>query len=351
MLQKPDPAQEQHLLRDGYWDRTAIIKASDGSLRVRKISKGSDSAGPWGRDNLRAEARYLTNLEEPLVDFFPTLIQHWDGASTGYDMAYMEGYVDVGQVARNQLFSQAQADAMQRYLGSRLLQQVHVSSDSTPCLVANIKSTFNKALGCLQAHPQLHCLVHSISVNGLPVNTLEQQLSNIFSGALLPRMDASPQVRLHGDLFLENMLLPAVDPGVNWPQLLVLIDPISVAGIGTGHPLFDLGKYESYATGELPAMRQERLRLEGFEESTNNLQPGQYRWAIDWQDNALAGFKNINWHNQLRQLYVQHYGPIDRAMYELLQAYYAAAMVVCTTGKEQQARTLKMRSSLQLALT
>ena len=61
-------------------------------------------------------------------------------------------------------------------------------------------------------------------------------------------------MRLHGDLFLENILLPTSSDQPLWPTQLVLIDPVSVAGMSAGHPLFDLAKYESYATGELPAM-------------------------------------------------------------------------------------------------
>ena len=97
-------------------------------------------------------------------------------------------------------------------------------------------------------------------------------------------------------------------------------------------------------------MRQQRLVLEGFEETSSDGNKNHYRWAIDWQDEAMQGFKHVNWHSRMRELYTQHYGPVDTAMYELLQAYFAAAMVVCTQGREQQARALKMRASLQLAL-
>ncbi|MDP6968045.1 MAG: hypothetical protein QGG88_02915 [Gammaproteobacteria bacterium] len=347
----PIPAQELQLLRNGYWDRTSIISLPDTSKRVRKISKGAESAGPWGMDNLRAEALYLAALEDSLQDFFPPLLAHWDTDTTGYDMGYMENYVNVGQIAQEQVFNQPQADAMQTYLGQRLFTQLHTPSLASPLLVANIKDTLNKAMHCLQRHAQLQVLLDPVSINHLPVVSLEQQLQALYGSSLLTQLDATPQVRLHGDLFLENMLLPAHDPGQNWPQHLVLIDPISVAGIGAGHPLFDLGKYESYATGELPAMRQERLLISGFEGAGEHQAPQQYHWAIDWQDPAMIGLKKINWHGQLRSLYIQHYGPVKTALYELLQAYFAAAMVVCTEGREQQARALKMRASLQLALT
>ena len=43
----PDrPRDVIRILKDGYWDITEIVKASDGSLRVRKRNKGSTAPGP-----------------------------------------------------------------------------------------------------------------------------------------------------------------------------------------------------------------------------------------------------------------------------------------------------------------
>ena len=349
-MSNPKPAQQIQLLRDGYWDRTSIIKLADNSMRVRKISKGSDSAGPWGIQNLRAEALYLANLEPNLQDFFPPLLDHWDGTTTGYDMGYMANYIDVGQIAKQQLFSQQQADAMQVYLAKRLFNELHTPSSAPAVLSNNIKETFTQALEYLQTHTQLGILLPAININGLPVAALEQQLNKLFNSNILDKLDQGPQVRLHGDLFLENMLLPAVDPGQNWPEHLILIDPISVAGVSTGHPLFDLGKYESYANGELSAMRGEYLILQGFTDPYQINQQHQFQWAIDWHAAAMAGIKNIDWQHQLRAEYIRHYGSVDSALYELLQAYFGAAMVICTDGREQQGRALKMRTSLELCL-
>lgn len=44
---RPNLATIDILLRDGYWDRTEIISMLDGTQRVRKQSKGHQSAGPW----------------------------------------------------------------------------------------------------------------------------------------------------------------------------------------------------------------------------------------------------------------------------------------------------------------
>ena len=345
MNQTPTPATEHTLLRDGYWDRTAVVQLPNGQLRVRKISKGDASAGPWGRDNLRAEAAYLSGLEPHLQDFFPALLDHWDANTTGYDMAFQQGCINVGELARKQLFNQQQADDMQRYLAARVFKQLHTPCNTQPILASNMGDTLLKAQAELENNEVLACLLDSVTINGQAVSSLTGQLNKILDSQLLASFDQHPQVRLHGDMFMENMLLPEQDQGQSWPQCLMLIDPISVAGVGAGHPLFDLGKYLSYATGELPAMRQERVIVTGFD------QPDlcTFTWQIDWQDPAMAGFKNIDWHSQMRASYIDHYGEIDQQAYALLEAYFAAAMVVCTTGLEQQARALKMRESLELA--
>ena len=45
-------------LKDGYWDRTEVVELEDGSLRVRKSSKGNAPPGPWGAAALRKEIAY-----------------------------------------------------------------------------------------------------------------------------------------------------------------------------------------------------------------------------------------------------------------------------------------------------
>ena len=104
-------------------------------------------------------------------------------------------------------------------------------------------------------------------------------------------------MRLHGDLFLENMLWrPADDAAGNSPQL-VLIDPVSVAGVMGGPPLFDLVKYESYATGELPALRSEWVEVAGFDGSDD------YRYRVRWDSAELAPFRRLDWHTRFRRAF------------------------------------------------
>jgi len=346
---RPSLAAVDTLLRDGYWDRTEIIRMADGSQRVRKQSKGQQSAGPWGMDNLRAEAQYLLDLEPHLLDLFPALIASWELPAPGYDMSYKKECVDVGQIARAKIFNQLQADQFQNHLGKRVFGQLHTPTHPKGGLSANILDTLRKAAHFFTSGSAFQDLLQDkLSINGHQCNSLSTNIAHLSDQTnIFHSLDSEPQVRLHGDLFLENILLPKFSSLKQWPTLLVLIDPVSVAGISSGHPLFDLAKYESYASGELPAMRRGHVKVQGFEEENN----GQFSFAIDWDHSQMQAYSQINWHSCLRQSYISHYGVIDEAMYALLEAYFAAAMVVCTEGVEQQARALKAIFSLEHAVS
>ena len=343
---RPTLAAIETLLRNGYWDRTEIIRMADASLRVRKQSKGHESSGPWGQDNLRAEAIYLQELEPHLLDLFPRMIASWQQPAPGYDMAYMTGHVDVAQLVRSQTFNQQQSNEFQAHLGKRVFGQLHTPCQSLSSLAENVISTLQQAAQTLNEHAQLQCLTSpSMCINGQLCQDLATNTAHLIQHkTLVHSLDQAPQVRLHGDLFLENILLPETSEHPHWPRQLVLIDPVSVAGMSAGHPLFDLAKYESYASGELPAMRRGHVHVEGM-----NNKDTEFSFTIDWQHTQMQPFKAINWHAALRQSYISHHGPIDPAMHALLEAYFAAAMVLCTTGVEQQARALKATFSLQAA--
>ena len=345
---RPNLATVDTLLRDGYWDRTEIISMVDGTQRVRKQSKGHQSAGPWGMDNLRAEAQYLKDLEPHLIDLFPRLIASWEQPAPGYDMAYHKECVDVGQIARAKVFNQQQADQFQTHLGKRVFGQLHTPSNADCVLSSNVLDTLKQAAETMASSTELACLTQdSLNINNQECCSLSKNISRLeCETQLLQAIDGQPQVRLHGDLFLENILLPKFSSLKQWPTQMVLIDPVSVAGISSGHPLFDLAKYESYATGELPAMRRGHVRVTGVDSQNAS----DLSFAINWHNIEMKSYTQINWHSCLRQSYVSHYGAVDEAMYALFQSYFAAAMVLCTEGIEQQARALKASVSLERAI-
>ena len=144
------------------------------------------------------------------------------------------------------------------------------------------------ALRALEAEPELARLIRaeSIRLNGGPQAGPRMAFARALTdGAIIAALDAEPQVRLHGDLFLENILWRRGRGAASISPPLVLIDPVSVAGVVSGPPLFDLVKYESYATGELPALRSEWVDVGGFDGGDD------YRYRVRWHSAELAPFR------------------------------------------------------------
>ena len=65
-------------LKDGYWERSTVVRAGDGSLRVRKESKPTGTPGPWAHQALRNEIEYLSTLPTGARASFPPLLASWD---------------------------------------------------------------------------------------------------------------------------------------------------------------------------------------------------------------------------------------------------------------------------------
>jgi hypothetical protein len=112
-----------------------------------------------------------------------------------------------------------------------------------------------------------------------------------------------------------------------------------------GPPLFDLVKYESYATGVLPALRSEWLDLRGFDGSD------EYTSRIKWQHPALTPFVTFDWHTRIRAGFEAKHGPVDRRIYRVIDAYFSLAMAVNTDGIQRRARLLKATADLDAAAT
>jgi hypothetical protein len=117
---------------------------------------------------------------------------------------------------------------------------------------------------------------------------------------------------------------------------LILIDVVSVAGVTFGLPLWDLVKYESYATGELMALRTEKVEVAGIGEGT-----GRYRCRIRTEDAGLAPFLTRNWHAVFRTAYERRHGRVDGRAYRFIHGYFNAAMALNTSGIQRQGRLLR----------
>jgi hypothetical protein len=183
----------------------------------------------------------------------------------------------------------------------------------------------HESIEALASHDRFRPLIDAptLSINDQPYPGLAASCTLLGQRNLFERLEATPVVLLHGDLILENIL---------WSPLL-LIDPVSVAGLTSGHPLFDLVKYESYASGELFAIREEIVTAEP--------RGAGFLFEIDWGNAQLAPFRPFDLRSRFRAGYERRHGEIDRALYALLDGYFSLVMARNTTGAHQWARVIK----------
>lgn len=333
-------------LKDGYWDRTEIVQMPGGSRRVRKSSKGEAPPGPWGVAALRREIAYLSSLPERAQAVFPPLLAAWDDHGTppqvGYEAPFYGGHLDAGELARRGSLSQAQVDEFQDCLAEALLERVHAPLEAAeePRLSEHVRQVVEHALSALEAEPALAAFIRAdiVQLNQRPLAGPRAALARIVAeGKALAALDSEPQVRLHGDFFLENILWQIERPlGESAAPRLVLIDPVSVAGVMRGPPLFDLVKYVSYAKGELVALRSEWVDVAGFEDEADG-----YVYQIRFQAPELAPFSTRDWHTRLQHAFETKYGSAPGYLYSLIDAYFSLAMAVNTSGVQRRARLLK----------
>jgi hypothetical protein len=356
----PTPHRAIRTLKDGYWDHTEVIEMTDGSLRVRKRNRADIAPTPWGLESLRREIHYLADVSSQPAALFPPLLDHWDtpredqSFDVGYDHPFYANHRDAGQLARETALAQTEIDQFQDQLAEALLHHVHRSVTAAEPLSAHLNEAVHQAFESLARLPELAKLLHTpqIELNGCsalgPVAAW-REISH--RSDLLAQADLAPQVRLHGDFFLENILWASKPQGA---PPLVLIDPVSVAGVSVGPPVFDLVKYVSYATGELLALRSEWLTVSGFEPTENSSSLTKlpaYAYRLKMEHPGLAPLQECNWHARLHAAFVAHYGPVNQRLYHLIDGYFSAAMAANTSGAQQKARLLKATLEFNSALS
>lgn len=376
-------------LHDGFWDLTQVIELADGSRRVRKRSKGATTERPWGPESLRREIRYLRSATPEAAAVLPCLLAWWDrtdaagAVDVGYEMPFYPDHRDAGTLAKAMMLGQEEIDEFQRTLADAVLTRLHATTgqDVEP-LSQHMTRAVRQAFDGLTGDPAFAALIEAdpIELNGRPALGPRAAFeANVRNTNILDLIDRTPAVRLHGDLHLENILWrpatvsrdlslregphsgltkqsswiataregePRDDKGKSVAEpRLVLIDVVSVAGVTFGLPLWDLVKYESYATGELMALRAEKIDVAGFGEGT-----GRYRCRIRTEDAALAPFVQRDWHSLFRAAYEKQHGALDQRLYRFIHGYFNAAMALNTTGLQRQGRLLRATEDFNAAL-
>jgi hypothetical protein len=347
----PSSGKIVRVLRDGYWDRTEVVQSKDGTLRVRKVSKGAKTGGPWGVSTLRSEIQYLRCLDENAAKHFPKVLSAWDdGVSVGYEATYVQDAVVASDLAQSANLDQTQADTFQEKLAQVVYDIIHLPmAPQRQSLSEHIIHVIDAVLTQLSRQREFAPLIEA---SALTIN--DQQLSGPRTAmarlaqqkTALRSVNRNPQVKLHGDCFLENILISGPSTEPDWPRQVILVDPVSVAGVFQGHPLFDLVKYESYARGELLALRSEKIQVNGFRVPSQC----RYVYRVCEEDPTIKPFHQIDWYSRFRAAYISRYGEIDLAAYNLLDAYFALVMAVCTDGLQRRGRLLKGTLALNAAL-
>lgn len=336
-------------LKDGYWDRTEVIELPNGEQRVRKQTKGAAS-GPWGVSSLRREIRYLTTLPDRARAVFPPVRAAWDNESTGvpdvgYEMPFYENHSDTGLLARHEALTQGEIDDFQDALAEAVLERLHEPAALEQSLAAHVTSVVGEAWATLEKDAGLAALINApiINLNGTLLHGPRAAFERIrYETDVLTLLDAGPAVRLHGDLFLENILWqPAATLTDRRRPRLILIDPVSVAGIMCGPPVFDLVKYVSYATGHLPALRSEKVDVACADTSGGGASIPNCCYRVRWEDPAVRPFCERDWHTRFQRAFTAHHGSVNLRLYHLIDGYFHAAMTVNTTGLQRLARLLR----------
>jgi hypothetical protein len=352
----PSAGRVERTLHDGFWDLTQVIELPDGTRRVRKRSKGATAERPWGPESLRREIRYILTATPEAAAFLPLVLAWWDqtdreGAiDVGYEMPFYPDHRDAGTLARGGHLDQAEIDEFQRTLTEAVFNGLHGTTgrDAEP-LSRHMTGAVRQAFDGLVGDPAFAALIDAerIELNGRPALGPRAAFeANVRDMDILAWLDSAAAVRLHGDLHLENILWRPLAAGrLAGEPPLVFIDVVSVAGVTYGPALWDLVKYESYATGELMALRAERIEVSGVGDGS-----GRYRCRIRTEDPALAPFRTRNWHALFRAAYERTHGAIDERRYRFIHGYFNAAMALNTTGLQRQGRLLRATEDFNAAL-
>jgi len=350
---EPSPGRVVRTLQDGFWDLTEVIELADGSRRVRKCCKGATAERPWGVESLRREIRYLRSASPEAAEVLPRLLACWDrpgakGPEVGYEMPFYANHRDAGTLARSGALDQEEIDIFQGELADAVFARLHgrTGRDAEPLSQHMIRAV-RQAFRGLVADRAYSALidVYEIELNGRPALGPRAAFEQIVRETDLPaRIDDTPAVQLHGDLHLENILWrPLAVSGED--SRVIMIDVVSVAGVTFGPPLWDLVKYESYATGELMALRAEKIEVAGLGDGS-----GRYRCRIRTEDQALEPFLKFNWQALFRAAYESQYGRVDERLYRFIHGYFNAAMALNTSGIQRQGRLLRATEDFNAVL-
>jgi hypothetical protein len=323
-------------LQTGWWENVTLVGRS-GLLRVRKELHRLDA--PWARDVFIKEWQYLCKLPEGLRPPFVRVIAQCDELLMNppppdrplwFDMEYLDGYTDVRALLAEGRVSSKDAECIQGLLIDALLNCLYHLPGEPFEVDRIIWPVFEQVMDFAERDAELAPYARSPRwvINGRARPNLKQTVPVARADRRArQQFESSPSVRLHGDLFYENVLYRPDPPAIG------LIDPVSVAGVAAGPVVFDRVKFDTWVSGELYALRHGRFEVRAG--------PGRspprvdYVWSAD--DPVLKELRKVDLASRVLAAMDERTGPSESAQ-AILAAYFNLAMVPNTAMPQRLLR-------------
>ncbi len=315
-------------IQTGWWEDVLLVRV-DGEPRVRKVLHRLDA--PWAREVFVKEWRYLRGLPDAVSPWFVRVLDECEALRATpirtdrrlwFDMEPLEGFTDVRTLLAEGRFSALEAEQVDRLLVDALVHGLYRLPGEPFEPEQIVWPVMQQVLRIAMDDPDLARFARAerIVVNGRSLANLQHVLPMVWGDARpTAQLRDAESVRLHGDLFYENVMFRPDPPAVR------LVDPVSVAGVEAGPIVFDRVKFASWTGGELYALRHGAFGLTGDAEGAT---PSvDYAWSRE--DPVIANLDRIRPGGTLLEAMDTLTGPCEEAR-AVLDAYFALAMAANT---------------------
>lgn len=331
-------------LQAGYWENVLLIEV-DGQPRVRKELHRLDA--PWARNVFIREWHYLRELPDSMRPPFVSVLGQCDELLTDapppdrplwFEMEYLDGFADVRALLAEDRIGQADAERIQDLLAGALVDGLYTLPGEPFDADRIVWSVIEQVHAFARDDPTLarFARAEALDINGKTVPNLNRTFPRARAdGQARGQFQAAPSVRLHGDLFYENVLYRFDPPAIR------LIDPVSVAGVSAGPVVFDRVKFASWISGELYAQRHGKFALTADPHA--NPPCVDYAWISG--EPVLDGLGRLDLGSRVLAAMDALIGPTDEAQ-AVLEAYFNLAMVPNTPMPQRLLRYVRAAGHL-----
>lgn len=323
-------------IQSGWWEDVLLVRV-DGDLRIRKLLHRLDA--PWAREVFIQEWRYLRALPDTLRPPFVRVLASCDelladpippNRPLWFDMEYLEGFSDVRALLSEGQVGPTDAERIQDLLTDALVRRLY-RLPGEPFRADRLIWPVFEQVGDFATHDadlSRYARCENLLINGRPYPNLRKTSPRARTDdRVRQQLDGAPSVRLHGDLFYENVLYRRDPPAI------ALVDPVSVAGVASGPVVFDRVKFHSWITGELYVLRHGRFEIR--HDASDTACRVEYNWASG--DPVLRELRRVDLSSHVLAAMDLLAGPSEQAQ-AVLAAYFHLAMVPNTSMPQRLLR-------------